>query len=170
MVRLFLKNQPQHRQQTWSRLLAAETAFCAMVWRWRDCLSLLQATSWGFSAHSLCFSSPIAEWDAVAWANVCPQNNVAARKMKNSGAQALELDSKATAALATHSHKEGDSLLSKPFYSSVRNAKKHRYKVLPLSLLLGLSRLSQQCFLCLPWRKQIIRIRKWVMITWHHWV
>lgn len=85
---------------------------------------LPQATARGFSAHSLCFSCLIAQWDAVAQA--CPQTNVVARKMENSSAQALELDSKAAAALATHRHEEGDSLLSKLFYSSVGNARKHR--------------------------------------------
>lgn len=43
--------------------------------------------------------------------------NAVARKMKNSRAQALESDSKATAALGTHSHKEGDSLLSMLVYT-----------------------------------------------------
>lgn len=52
--------------------------------------------------------------------------NVAGSKIISSRAQALESNSEATAALASHRYKEGDSLLSKLFSTSVGNAEKHR--------------------------------------------
>lgn len=65
-----------------------------------------QTTALGFSANSVLF---IAQWDAETLAQYtgCTQNNVAGRKMLSSSAQALESNSKATATLASHRHKEG---------------------------------------------------------------
>lgn len=85
-----------------------------------------QVTAQGFNAHSALFSSPIAQRDAETLAQVCTQVNAAGSKMISSSAQALESNSKATATLASHRHKEGDSLLSKLFSTSVGNTEKHR--------------------------------------------